>query len=152
MHFRDKNDLLISGLHDMLGSVRSAGLPPSATRSERFIWFSLPIFEHVNVHRRTSAAKMGTRGRAIVHEHLRKVLAELIIDDVRKDFRGRRKTTVQISPDLVVQYLASTFILVLNWWVESRSALPAKEIDDLFRALVLPTLDALGDRTSGVEP
>jgi hypothetical protein len=39
-----------------------------------------------------------------------------------------------------VQYVASTFILVLNWWVESRSPLPPQEADALFRRLVMPTL------------
>jgi hypothetical protein len=36
--------------------------------------------------------------------------------------------------------VASTFILVLNWWTESRSPLPPKEVNVLFRALVEPTL------------
>jgi hypothetical protein len=46
------------------------------------------------------------------------------IQKVRKSLQGRRKTAGQIPPDILVQYVASTFILVLNWWVESRSALP----------------------------
>jgi len=139
-HFRDKDELLTSGIHDMLGSVQSAALPSSAKRPERIIWFSLPIFEYHRQHRRTGEAKMGARGQAIIHEHLRRVLAELIADDVRKEYRGRRKAAGQISPDLLVQYVASTFILVLNWWVESRSPLPPNEVNDLFRELILPTL------------
>src|SRR5215813_9896903 len=47
MHFRDKDDLLVSGIHDMLGSVDSTGLPTSGKRYERIIRFSLPIFEHI---------------------------------------------------------------------------------------------------------
>jgi hypothetical protein len=41
-----------------------------------------------------------------------------------------------------VQYVASTFILVLHWWVDSRSSLPPKEVNDVFRALILPTMAA----------
>jgi AcrR family transcriptional regulator len=141
-HFRDKDELLVSGIRDMLRSVHSTGLPSSGKRYERIIRFSLPIFEYIHQHRHTGEAKMGTRGRAIVHEHLQKVLAELIADDVSKDFQGRRKTAGQVPPDLLVQYVASTFILVLNWWVESTSPLPPKEVNDLFRALILPTLAA----------
>jgi hypothetical protein len=37
--------------------------------------------------------------------------------------------------------VASTFILVLNWWVE-RSQLSPKEANDVFSALILPTLVA----------
>lgn len=142
MHFRDKDELLVSGIHDMLRSVQPAGLPPSAKSYEQIIWFSLPIFEQINRHRRAGEARIGTRGRAIIHEHLQKVLAELIADDVKKNFQSRRKTAAQIPSDIVVQYVASTFILVLNWWVESRSPLPPKDVDDLFRVLILPTLAA----------
>jgi len=141
-HFRDKCDLLADCIHDMLRSVQSAALPSSAKRPERIVWFSLAIFEHLHQHRRMGEHSMGTRGRAVIHEHLRRVLAELIADDVRKACQGRRKAMGQISPDLLVQHVASTFILVLNWWVESGSPLPPKEVNDLFRELILPTLAA----------
>ena len=141
MHFRDKDELLASGIHDMLGSVHA----PSETQSsgkpfERLVSFSLPVFEHIHQHRNTGTAMMGSRGRVIVHEHLQKVVAEQIADDVRKHFHGRRRPASQIPPDLLVRYVASTFILVLNWWVESRSQLPPREVNALFRALVQPTL------------
>jgi AcrR family transcriptional regulator len=141
-HFRDKDELLVSGIHEMLRSVRSAE-PPSPTKSyERIIRFSLPIFEYVHQRRLTGEAKMGARGPVMLHEHLQKVLAELLTDEVRQDFQARRKPLGQIPQDLLVQYVTSTFILVLNWWVESRSSLTANEVNDLFRALVRPTLVA----------
>jgi hypothetical protein len=106
------------------------------------VWFSLPIFEYHDHHRRAGEARIGARGRAVLHGHLQKVLVQLIADDFRKDLRDRRRTAGQIPPDLLVQYAASTFILVLNWWMENRSPLPPKEVNDLFRALILPTLAA----------
>lgn len=69
--------------------------------------------------RNKHAVKTGARGRAIIHEDIRKVLAGMIADDIRKELAHRKKTG-EIPADLLVQYLASTFILVLNWWVESR--------------------------------
>jgi AcrR family transcriptional regulator len=141
-HYRDKDELLVSGIHDMLNAVRTTELASAAGRQERILSFSLPIFEHVDRHRRAGEGRMGTRGRAILHEHLRKVLAELIADDLRKDLQTRRKAAGKIPSDLLVQYVTSTFIIVLNWWVESRSRLPPTEVSDLFRALVLPTLSA----------
>ena len=144
MHFRDKDELLVSGMHEMLRSIQPAGLPSSANRCEKIIWFSLPIFEHIHQHQhpRAGEAKIGTRGRAIIHEHLQKVLTELIPDDLKKNLQGRRKSAAQIPSDIAVQYIASTFILVLNWWVETRRSLPPKEVNDLFRAIILPTLAA----------
>ncbi len=140
-HFRDKDDLLVSSIHHLLVAPRLKKVPLSAKPYEKMIWFSLPIFEHIDEHRRSGQAKIGTRGRAIIHEHLRQVLAELIVDEAGKAFQRRRKSARAIPPDLLVQYVASTFILVLNWWVES-SMLGPLEMNDLFRALVLPTLAA----------
>lgn len=140
-HFRDKHELLLSGLHDMIRSVQSKRLPSSANRYEKVIGFSLPIFEYIDQHRRACKARMGTTGRAVLHERLLEVLAERIADDVGK-LQGRRKAAGGIPPELLAQYVASTFILVLNWWVES-SELSAQEVNNLFRALALPALAAM---------
>jgi hypothetical protein len=97
----------------MLNPVRTRELASSTERHERLLSFSLPIFEHLDRHRRAGEGRMGTRGRAILHEHLRKVLAELIAD-LREDLQTRRKAAGKIPSDLLAQYVASTFILVLN--------------------------------------
>jgi len=77
-----------------------------------------------------------------LHEHLKKELVGLIADDVERDLQGWRRKTAQMSTDFLAEYVAATFVLVLNWWLESRSLVSPKEADDLFRALVLPTLAA----------
>ena len=137
-HFRGKDDLLVSCIHDMLHSIEPA---PAEKSYETMIGFSLPIFEHIHRHMHTSEASMGSKSRDVIHQRLRKVLTELIVEDIQKDFQGGRKAARQISPDLLAQYVTSTFILVLNWWVEC-SRLPPKEANDVFRALILPTLAA----------
>ena len=143
MHFRDKDELLVSGIHDMLGSVHAPPeTPASGKPHERILRFSLPTFEHIYQHRRTNAALLGVRGRAVVHDHLQKVVAEQIAEDVKTHLQGRRKPSNKIPQGLLTQYVASTFVLVLNWWVESRNPLPPKEADALFRVLVMPTITA----------
>ena len=139
-HFHDKDALLASSIHDILGSVPTEHPKIGDGRNEGILWFSLPIFEHHDRHRRAGQFRLGPRGRAILHGHLQKVLADLIAESVRKSLQGRRRPAGRIPPDLLVQYVSSTFILVLNWWVESRSTLSPKQVDDLFRALILPTL------------
>lgn len=91
-HFRDKDELLASSIHDILGSV-----PPTHSRTgegstEGILWFSLPIFEHLDRHRRTGELKLGLRGRTVLHGHLQKVLAELIAKEVRRNHMGRSET------------------------------------------------------------
>src|SRR6266536_2554522 len=81
-HFKDKDELLASGIHDMLQAIHSSELPASGKKHERIIRFSLPVFDHIHRHRQAGAAGMGARGRAIIHEHLQKVLTGLIANNI----------------------------------------------------------------------
>jgi AcrR family transcriptional regulator len=146
MHFRDKDELLASGIYDMLQGFHTAELPTPVKKSERVIRFSLAVFEHIYQHRQQAgAAGIWARARTILHEHLQQVLAELIADDIGKALQGRRKTSGQLPSELLVQYVASTFVLVLNWWAGTNSPLGATEVNGLFRSLTIPTLSACLD-------
>lgn len=141
-HFRDKDDLLLSGIHDMLGDV------PSPTRTsgqklDQILWFSLPIFEHHYSHAHAWGDRIGTKGRAVLHEHLRRVLTGIITQVMKKDYRLARPSPRQMPPELVSAYVASTFVLVLNWWLDTKMRLSPKEINDVFRRLTSPTLATL---------
>jgi hypothetical protein len=103
------------------------------------------VFEHVDQFRHTAHAKMDGKGRAVVHEHLRQVLIDRIADDVRAEVQHPDARAGAIPPDLLVEYVVATFILVLNWWVVSNSPLSPREADDVFLSMVLPTLAATAD-------
>lgn len=141
-HFRDKDDLLVSGIRDILDAIQTAKLSSLSKGPDRLVWFSGPIFEHIDEHRRTQRLRIGPRGRVVLHEQLQRVLIELISGQIKNDPQLRRKISGRIPADLAVQHLASTFILVLNWWIEQRDALSPAQVDALFRALVLPMLTA----------
>jgi AcrR family transcriptional regulator len=143
-HFRDKDELLLSGIQDMLRSTpRAGGGRVAATPYESILWFSLPIFKHIEQHRRTGEATTAPPGRRAMHEHLQHAVTELIEDEVRASLRRSRRTPGHAMSELLVQWIASTFVLVLNWWVESESPLPAGEADGLFRGLIEPSLAKL---------
>lgn len=138
-HFQDKDDLLVSSIHEMIASVQSAKMRRSKVWYERLLWFSLPIFEYHYGHRHDGRLAMGHRGRAIQHSRLAQVLAEILSDAIRTEFAGRRKTNAPPA-DLIAQYVSSTFVLVLDWWIASMQPRHPKDADELFRSLVLPTL------------
>ena len=141
MHFQDKDDLLVSGIHEMLGPIPIR--PSPGKGHDRFLWFSLPVFEHHYRHAHAWSDRIGTKGRAILHEHLRRVLAKIIRSSMKQELGAVRKASRQIPADLMSEYVASTFVLVLNWWLDKKMSLPPKEINDLFRKLILPTLSAV---------
>jgi AcrR family transcriptional regulator len=139
-HFRDKDELLQSGIEEILRASAPATTAAPAGPDDRILWFSRPIFEHIERHLDAADSGVKPQGQAIVHEHLERVLVELITSGLKQADRRHLTRERGIPLDLLADYLASTFVLVLNWWVESRNRLPAPEVNDLFRALVLPTL------------
>jgi AcrR family transcriptional regulator len=60
-HFRDKDDLLVSCIHDMLHSMEPA---PAGKSYETMIGFSLPIFEHIHRHMSQGAGRTDCRGHS----------------------------------------------------------------------------------------
>jgi AcrR family transcriptional regulator len=143
-HFPNKDALLASGIEQMLHATAPRTLPPAVGRFSTALRFSFPVFEYIGQCRHAADARMGRSGRHIVHQHLHRVLAEHIREEVGRALQ--RTGGAAILGDLAIEYIATTFILVLNWWVESRSDLSAREVDDLFLALVVPGLTSAFSR------
>jgi AcrR family transcriptional regulator len=144
-YFRDKDDLLISGIHDILHRHDACRQPPAGEPYEKIIWFSTPIFEYLDQHRQRGEVRKRANGR-VIHEHLQEVLSEMISDDLKKSIPRRQSGTSRVPLELLVEYIASTFILVLNWWVEGSDPVPAGEVNELFRAFVRPTLAGIWEK------
>lgn len=144
-HFHNKDELLVSAMRELLGSIRLAPAV-SQTRSARLTGFGLPLLEHIHRHRHGSVVKKDPRKWADVHGHLRAVVGDMLTSDLKRNADTRPKLGLALPPDLVGKHIASTFILVLNWWLESRNELLPDEVNELFNALILPKQDDLGAR------
>jgi AcrR family transcriptional regulator len=129
-HFRNKDELLASCLSELLAAwsspARSPGGDSGVTR------FSLPLLTHIGGHVRT--ARIGPQARAVLHEHLRRVLA----GHVGRQAAGGRPE--RIPPALLGEFVATTFIVVLRWWLDrqSQDLASPEAADAMFRALVAP--------------
>ena len=95
-HFRDKDDLLESGIHEILRSIQSQ--PRAASTPERVIAFSLPLLKHIDEHRRAAGPKMKREGRVIMHEHMQDVLTSFIADELAMISPGRSKVQIPSPP------------------------------------------------------
>lgn len=144
-HFRDKDELLVNGIRHMVGTGGTGFPAPSTGRADRLLRFSLPILQHIERARVTTASAMGVRRQDVVHEHLQRMLVELIVHDLRGTGHRRHERAQVVPSELLARHMASTFVLVLNWWVESGNDLSAREVNERFRALILPTLSHILD-------
>ena len=103
----------------------------SSSMAHRKGW---PMEGHLTMsskERDASGAMINARSRVVLHERLQNVLVELISDDVKKYVQGARTTTEQMPSEVLTNYVASTFVLVLNWWVETDSPMAATEVTTL---------------------
>ena len=143
LHFRDKDELLASGLQNVGHLVRSAQTAfkaPPGKSYEKIIGFSLAMFEHAYEYRAVQRAMLGSNAEPIVRRQIHGALAAVIGQEVKSEFHKRKHDDCTVSPELLTHFLVSTFISVMSWWLNARNPVPPKNIDATYRRLVLPCL------------
>jgi AcrR family transcriptional regulator len=138
-HFRNKDELLASSIEDLLAAVPAAKTGNHKNHVETMLWFSLPIFEHVEGQHAHGGLRMGPKGRSVLHQRLKLTLAKLITAQLKKN-PALLRTERLIPADLIAGYLAATFVLVLDWWVDSKARLSPQAANELYLALAAPAL------------
>ena len=96
------------------------------------------MFEHAYSHKKLYRALVGGPGWAIVRQHIEDMLVQLMKEEARSLFN--KKIASEVRFELLLHFLGATFMSVLTWWFNHRNPLSPKEIDTLFRELVIPTL------------
>ena len=146
MHFQDKDELLASGfqhLKSLLQSAQAASGALPGKSYERIIGFSRAMFDHANEHRKIFRAVLGSSAEAVVRQHIHSVLVALIYQEIKMELQRQKRETRPISPKLLTHFLASTYISVLTWWLNSKNPNSPKDCDAAYRQLVLPCLASI---------
>jgi hypothetical protein len=82
---------------------------------------------------------MTRHNRLLMHDHLRKVLTDVIGEALCAKRTGA-SVAGRMPHTLAARHVASTFVLVLDWWLDDEPALTPQQVDGRFRKLVLPIL------------
>jgi len=146
MHYADKDELLLSGLQNvtnLLHAAQAAATTPPRKSYERIVGFSLAMFEHVYEYRAVNRALLGSAAETVVRRYIHSALATIVDQEVKTEFRKRKRGHCPVSPELLTHHLASTFISVLTFWLNARNPVPPPEIDRTYRNLVLPCLASI---------
>ncbi len=122
-HFGGKDELLASGIERIVAKSDRRSLTS----------FSLPLFEHHDQHRRTGS--MTAKARTLLHERLRALIVERLRNDVRH-VPAQALGAPSIPAELLAPFVASTFVLVLDWWLDTQSSFAPSEVNELFCSLV----------------
>jgi AcrR family transcriptional regulator len=144
-HFSNKDALLATAIEQTLHEMPSHPQSASETRFGHLVGFSYGIFEHVEAFRHTATAMKGGKSRSIVHHHLRRVLLERVTAAIRQSV-PRSEHAAAVPAGLLAEYVVGTFVLVLNWWVDSRSSLSPRQTT----TTIIPSTTTVWRLTSSV--
>jgi AcrR family transcriptional regulator len=147
-HFRDKDDLLVSGfaaLRDMLrgamaGHAHGESLP--ATRA---------LFEHVAAHRRLYHALVSSRAGAVVLRQVRSELVRLAREHF-DDLLAQRRATPAVPVEVLAEHAVGALLGVVTWWLDHDMPYSVDQMAQLFERLMTPTLETglgLADQPTG---
>ncbi len=137
-HYRDKEDLLVSGFSrvfdefrkDYAQSSAAAADPQQAARE-----LSLYFFRHTGSHRHLFRALIGRQGGEIILQYARTFLS-----DIARSYLdlGRLPSANRPLVEPLVQYLVSSYLALLTWWLDHDSPFSPEQMNDLYFNLVRP--------------
>lgn len=138
-HYRDKDDLLDDAIRDTLAATKVVTSKRRGCLADEVLSFSLPILEHIERHRIAGAQADAPR-HAALHDRLGPQIVRHVADELRQSRKHVGDQAPDVSNDLLARFVASSFLVALNWWIESEPSLSASDVNKSVRALLLPTL------------
>lgn len=137
LHYKNKEDLLRKSLEELRTHMKQEWKLVAATGAKSSaLGFSLAFFGHVDSHRRLYRAIVGRESGTIVERQMRRLLLDLVREEMARSSRGRDRIRSEMTAHYVVGALMSTVF----WWLDSNARLSAEEIDRTFRQMTLPAL------------
>jgi AcrR family transcriptional regulator len=134
-HYTGKDDLRRSGLEhlrrELIDRQKQALAAPGNIR-DRSLAFSLAMFEHARDHIDLYRALVGGRGGTLALGTIRQILSGLVRNELAA---SADKKPMDVSRELVVQYVVGAFMAVMTWWLDGGAKLPPQRIDAMFRRL-----------------
>lgn len=123
-HFESLDQLLLSGFEPL--RVQFEDFLSGAEFDHESPWaLSLTMFQQVQKQ----------KGGYITLTHVQKFLYGYLLDHLKMSLPKRNKN---IPPELLAHYVASSFIALMTWWIDSHYPLPAEKMSEIFRQLVEP--------------
>lgn len=144
-HYSDKEALLLSGFAHFRTMFEAEKQGPSSG-VEHLLGkggdFSLALFRHAAEQRLLIKALIGHRSGDVAVKHFRRYLVHYLHERLATHSLSTKQNAIPL--DAVVEYLVSTLVGLLVWWLEQEPPYPPEQIDAIFKQLVLPGLTAMG--------
>jgi AcrR family transcriptional regulator len=142
-HFDNKEDLLLSGFDGLRASMRERQREAHASSlavEQLAFAFVHHLIEHIDEHRHLFRAMAGKRSGVVVQNVIRKLIADLVRDDLKAMLAKGDAPSATI--DAAVEFIAAGLFGMLGWWLDSKRRVSVEELNALFRRFAIPAAQA----------
>jgi AcrR family transcriptional regulator len=149
-HFRDKDDLLLSGAAEVREALRqqmAAFAAGQVSQGRDTIQITRVLFEHAGRQRRLYRALVGRRGSSTLLKYAHDDLVALIREHLEDAIRYRQLKP-EVPVEVTVEFVASALLALLTWWLDTDQPYTAEEMARMFQRLAgSGVAGAMGSRT-----
>lgn len=131
-HFRNKEELLESSIRDVLEPGNR-----DLSVAEEMLQSARRMFEHID-QQLAAEKRLDAPGQTHVHERLRAMLVGRVADRLNTAAVDQRSGRPDLPDDLIAQFVASTFVVLLEWWLNGNTAIGAAELSKIMERLIAP--------------
>ncbi|NTU45466.1 MAG: TetR/AcrR family transcriptional regulator [Chlorobiaceae bacterium] len=142
-HYRDKDELLLSSfehLRTLFEQQQQALLTSKRTGRDPAVNFVLELFRHTGEHHKLYKAIAGKQSGEMILKYFHRYLYNLLIGPHTEMMKQR--TTPPVPVEVTTHYLVSSLLSLITWWLDSNMPYSPEKMDEMFRILSTPTLEA----------
>ncbi len=142
-HYRDKEDLLLSGFQVLFDGFQKEYLQmssPTSDPAQAGKDLSLFFFRHAGSHRGLFKAMIGEQGGKIIQDHAQKYLTQFIREHIEDHLSEGQQT---FPGDVLAYFIASSYLALLTWWLDHDLPYTAEQMDSYYHQLVFPGIREL---------
>jgi AcrR family transcriptional regulator len=129
-HFRDKDDLLLSGFRDLGDYLPRMMFAPDAQGRAQF---GAALFRHVGARPALAKAFLGSDAGPLVFGHIRNLVTVAAREWLAND---KSIDTATMPSEVLVHHLAGSLMNLLVWWIDHDFPAPADEMGAMAQRLV----------------
>lgn len=138
-HFRDKDDLLLSGFQEI--GVMSSDDIFTESEGNTYPNFAIVLFRGAEQWKLMAKAFLNLDSATVASHHMRNMLVIQTRDWLRKHSDGSMSDK---EMEAIVHYLASALLGLLTWWVLNDFPFSADFMSDKFNKLAVAGLQGIG--------
>jgi AcrR family transcriptional regulator len=138
-HFRDKDELLVSGFEEFRQLVEhhDRDIRRKTARPAQKYNPALFFFQHAAQHHRLYKSMIGSE---IMQSYLYKLITQVGGRHIHELIPDHKKTPV--PPRIITHFMASWFLALLTWWINHDLPYSPEEALEMYHRLALPGINA----------